>query len=79
MLRLGIAALRVYSDCVFGHCVYLVMYRSYLVMHVSLYHGIHDFSALYHCINSIIALYCCIIALYHWGNAAMRICADCAD
>ena len=41
------------------------MYRSYLVMHASLYHGIHDFSALYHCINSIIALYCCIIALYH--------------
>ena len=34
-------------------------------MHVSLYHGIHDFSALYHCVNSIIALYCCIIALYH--------------
>ena len=58
-------ALRVYSHCVFGHCVYLVMYRSYLVMHVSLYHGIHDFSALYHCVNSIIALYCCIIALYH--------------
>ena len=48
------------------------MYRSYLVMHVSLYHGIHDFSALYHCVNSIIALYCCIIALYHCITVSLR-------